>query len=137
MLLDIHPDGPQPIYEQIVSGVIFAVASGQLEEGALVPSVREQAGKLLVNPNTVARAYQELEREGIIAARRGLGMEVADGAPAKCRSRRQAIVRQRIREALREAVASALPGDELRALVEEELSRANGQASRRSAKGAS
>lgn len=134
MLLDIR-DGPVPIYEQIVSGVIYAIASGQLEEGAMVPSVRELAGQLRINPNTVARAYQELVGEEIFASRRGLGMEVAAGALARCRGRRQSLVRQRIREALREAIASALPGDELRALVEEELSRANGQAGRRAGKG--
>jgi GntR family transcriptional regulator len=135
MLLDIQPDGPTPIYEQIMRGVVFAVAAGELEQGALIPSVRELAGRLIINPNTVARAYQELERAGVITARRGRGMEVAPEAAALCRSRRQAIVRERIRAALREAVASALPADELRTLVEDELSRANGQAGRRTGKG--
>jgi GntR family transcriptional regulator len=135
LLIDIHSDGPQPIYEQIVSGVIFSVAAGDLESGALIDSVRELAGRLRVNPNTVARAYQELEREGVITARRGRGMEVTPEAAALCRGRRQDIVRERIRAALREAVASALPADELRALVEDELNHVNGQAGRRTGKG--
>lgn len=126
MILDIHPDSPVPIYEQIVAQVTFAVASGALDAGALIPSVRELAQQIVVNPNTVARAYQELERRGVIEARRGLGMEVTAQAPAACRAERQAIVRARIRAALHEAVSSALSADDVRRLVEEELTRVNG-----------
>jgi GntR family transcriptional regulator len=136
MLISLENSSPVPIYEQIVSGVIFTVAAGDLEAGARIPSVRELAVQLRVNPNTVARAYQDLEREGVITARRGLGMEVTPEARSLCRKRRQAIVRERIRSALREAVASALPADELRALVEEELNHVNGHAGRRDGKGA-
>jgi GntR family transcriptional regulator len=135
MLIPLDNSSHVPIYEQIVSGVIFAVAAGDLEAGALIPSVRELAGRLRINPNTVARAFQELERAGVVTARRGLGMEVTPEAKALCRGRRQAILRERIRAALREAVASALPADELRALVEEELNHVNGHAGRRGGKG--
>jgi GntR family transcriptional regulator len=128
MLFDIHPDSGVPIYEQIVDQITFAIASGALEVGGLIPSVRELAHEhLLVNPNTVARAYQELERRGVVAARRGLGMIVTPDAPALCRQQRQDTVRSRIRQALREAVSSALPPEEIRKLVDEELARANGQ----------
>src|SRR5205807_5395834 len=114
-------------YEQIVAQVTFGIAAGGVEPGMLLPSVRELAQRLLVNPNTVARAFQELERRGVVTARRGRGMEVTPEAPAACRSQRQDIVRGRIREALREAASSALAPDEIRAVVEEELSRVNGQ----------
>jgi GntR family transcriptional regulator len=128
MLFDIHPDSGVPIYEQIVDQITFAIASGALEAGSLIPSVRELAHEhLLVNPNTVARAYQELERRGVVVARRGLGMVVTPDAPALCRQQRQDTVRGRIRQALREAVSSALPPEEIRKLVDEELARANGQ----------
>jgi GntR family transcriptional regulator len=127
MLFDIHPDSGVPIYEQIVDRITFAIASGALEVGGLIPSVRELANELPANPNTVARAYQELERRGVVAARRGLGMEVTPDAPGLCRQRRQDTVRSRIRQALREAVSSALPPEEIRKLVDEELARANGQ----------
>ncbi len=130
MLLDIRPDSPVPIYEQIVAQVIFSVASGALETGAMIPSVRELSQRLLVNPNTVARAYQELERRGVLAARRGLGMEVTGPAGGICRDQRHEIIRGRIREALREAASSALPADEVRKLVEEELVRVNGRRKR-------
>ena len=124
LLLHIQPDSPVPIYEQIVAQVTFAIASGTLEPGTLIPSVRDLAGRLLVHPNTVARAFQELERRGVVTAKRGRGMEVTPDGPAASQTQRRDIVRRRIREALREAVSSALTAEEIRALVEEELARA-------------
>src|SRR5438132_13268953 len=119
MLFSIQPDGPVPIYEQIVAQVIYGVAAGALEPGTLIPSVRELAERLLVHPNTVARAFQELERAGVVTARRGRGMEVTPDAPATCRAKRQELIRNRIRTALREAAGSALSSDDIRQLVEE------------------
>jgi GntR family transcriptional regulator len=127
MLFHIQPESDVPIYEQIVAQVTFGIASGVLEPGALIPSVRDLAGRLVVHPNTVVRAYQELEHQGVITARRGRGMEVTGAAPALCRKQRQDIVRARIREALHQAASSALPAEEVRQLVEEELARVNGQ----------
>src|ERR1700730_314931 len=75
MILNVQPDSPVPIYEQIVSQVIFGIASGALQVGSMIPSVRELAQQLLVHPNTVARAFVELERHGIVTARRGRGVE--------------------------------------------------------------
>jgi GntR family transcriptional regulator len=127
MQFHLQFDSPIPPYEQIVAQVIFAIASGRLEAGTLLPSVRELGPRVLVHPNTVAKAYQELERLGVIIARRGKGMEVTPEAPALCQERRSGIIRQHIRDALHEAVVSALPPDEIRDLVEQELARANGQ----------
>jgi GntR family transcriptional regulator len=128
MLYDIHPESPVPIYEQIVAQIIFKIASGALEVGEMIPSVRELAPKVLVHPNTVAKAYQELERRRVVATRRGKGMEVTPEAPEICRTQRQEIVRSRIREALREAAASEMAAEDIRQLVEEELAEANGKA---------
>lgn len=128
MLISIQKtDSPVPIYEQIEAQVIFGIASGLLEPGTLIPSVRELAGRLLINPNTVARAYQELERRGVVATLRGRGMEVTPEAPALCRARRKEIVQGRISAALREATASALTPEEIRRLVDDELARLNGR----------
>jgi GntR family transcriptional regulator len=127
MFFDIDQDSKIPIYEQIVSQVIFGIASGRLEVGALLPSVRELAPQILVHPNTVARAYQELERKGVVVVRRGKGMEVPPEALERCLEERRDIVRGRIREALREAASSALSPEEVRKLVEEELARVNGK----------
>jgi len=123
MLLKIHTDSPIPIYEQIVTQIIFGIASEELTVGELLPSVRDLAPRLVVNPNTVARAFQELERRGVVVSRRGKGMEVTAAAPGLCRAQRQEIIRGRIREALREAAGSALSATEIRRLVDEELNR--------------
>jgi GntR family transcriptional regulator len=126
MIISIQADGPVPIYEQIVAQVIYGVAAGTLEVGTFIPSVRELAEQLLVHPNTVARAFMELERAGVVTPRRGRGMEVTEQAPATCKARRQELVRGRIRQALREAAASVLSPEEIRHLVEEELAAVNG-----------
>jgi GntR family transcriptional regulator len=127
MIFSIRPEGPQPIYEQIVAQVIYGVAAGTLEAGTFIPSVRDLAEQLLVHPNTVARAFQELERTGVVTPRRGRGMEVTPEAPKACKSLRNDLVRGRIRQALREAAASALGADDIRIMVEEELAAVNGK----------
>ena len=81
MWFDIQPNSAISIFEQIVSQVIFNIASGGLEVGALIPSVRELGTRLTVHPNTVAKAFQELERLGVLTARRGLAaLVIAAGA---------------------------------------------------------
>jgi GntR family transcriptional regulator len=127
MLFDVQKESPIPIFEQIISQVIFGVAAGLLEVGEMIPSVRDLAPRLLVHPNTVAKAYLLLEHDGVLATRRGRGMEVTPEAPARCRTRRQEIVRERIREALREAASSHLPVEDVRRLVDEEMIRVNGK----------
>jgi len=127
MIFDIRSESQVPIYEQIVSQVIFNIAGGALEPGTMIPSVRDLAQRILVNPNTVARAFQELERRGVVTPRRGLGMEITDNSIPVSRSQRKEIIRGRIREALREGVHSAMSPEELRQLMDEEFTRANGK----------
>jgi GntR family transcriptional regulator len=126
MLFAVQPQSPVPIYEQIVTQVTFAVAAGDSPPGTMIPSVRELAQRLVVHPNTVARAFQELERGGVVTAKRGVGMEVTEEAPRLCRERRQEMIRGQIRDALRAAVAGGLPADAVRRLVEDELHKVNG-----------
>ena len=76
-----------PMFQQIADGVRAAVASRAYRSGEAIPSIREMAQRLLVNPNTVKRAYEELEREGLLVARQGLGMFVAENTAAGARSR--------------------------------------------------
>ncbi|MGC8834837.1 MAG: GntR family transcriptional regulator [Armatimonadota bacterium] len=71
--LTIDPDSPIPIYAQIAEGIKKAVATGHLQPGQQLPTVRQLAVDLKINPNTVAHAYGELEKAGIIATRRGMG----------------------------------------------------------------
>jgi GntR family transcriptional regulator len=131
MLFELRDKSPVPIYEQIVSQVIFAIASDGMAAGEIIPSVRDMAQRILAHPNTVAKAYQELERRGVIMAKRGVGMEVTAEAPKVCREQRREIVRAQVRDALRSAVASALPADEIRKLVSDELNHVTGEARHR------
>lgn len=110
-----------PIYDQVVRQVKFAVANGAFREGDLAPSVRELARELTINPNTVARAYRQLQSDGVLAAVRGTGLAVAAGAQDRCRAERLELIRGRLRQVLSEAVRSRLDGGQLRSLVEEEL----------------
>ena len=131
MVFQVRPDSPVPIYEQIAAQVVFGVAAGDPPPGELVPSVRDLAGQLIVNPNTVARAYQELERIGVLETKRGLGMQVTPKAPLLCEARRREIIRGRLLHAVRDAAVSGLTAEDVHTLVEEEWTRANGRARRR------
>ena len=86
LLLDLNSGDGRPIYGQIADRVKFAVAGGVLRAGELVPSVRELSKQLVVNPNTVARAYRDLQSEGLLESVRGMGLQVAEGAAERCRA---------------------------------------------------
>ena len=134
MFLSIDHQNGLAIYDQIVRQVKFAVACGALRKGELVPSVRELARELAVNPNTVARAYRELQSDGVLSPVRGTGMEVAEGAERRCRSQRLDLIRARLRQVLAEAVQSQIEADHLRAMVEQELAAAEKQIDKRNEK---
>jgi GntR family transcriptional regulator len=124
MIFNIQRDSPVPIYEQIVAQVTFAVAAGSLRPGDFIPSVRDLAADLVINPNTVARAFVELERRGLVEAHRGRGMAVTDEGVGLSRQQRLQIVRERIRAALQEVGFSGLTPAEIKQIIDEELTRA-------------
>ena len=121
MFLSINSSDGLAIYDQIVRQIKFAVAGGLLKTGDLVPSVRELARELAINPNTVARAYRELQTDRVLDAVRGTGLEVATGAAERCRSERVKLIRTRLRQVLAEAHQSRLDMGDLRTLVDKEL----------------
>lgn len=112
----IDPGNPTPIFQQIVDRISAAVAAGTYRPGEMIPSVRQQAIALLVNPNTVARAYEHLERQGLLVSRRGNGMEVANGAPHLAAARARAAVETSLVQAVRVARAAAIRRSETDAL---------------------
>lgn len=120
MRIVVRPESPVPLFEQIISQVVFAIANGDIDAGELLPSVRDLAHKLLVNPNTVTRAFQELERLGIIEARRGVGMALTAESRKLCKDRRKELIRTTLRDALREASNAGLEVDEVHQLVDQE-----------------
>ena len=121
MFFTIDPSNGLAIYEQVVRQVVFAVAAGSLESGDMVPSVRDLARELAVNPNTVARAYRQLQDDGVLQSVRGTGLAVAEGARRRCQTRRLELLRSRVRQVFAEAKQSQLDLDQLHALVESEL----------------
>jgi GntR family transcriptional regulator len=123
LLLDLSSADGRPIYGQIVDRVKFAVAGGVLRSGELVPSVRELSKQIVVNPNTVARAYRDLQSEGLLESVRGMGLQVAEGAAERCRVERREIVRQRLRRAIEEARQSSMDAAEIEAILREEWAR--------------
>ena len=130
MFFKIDPSGDVPIYEQIVRQVKLAVADGVLAGGQMVPSVRQLAGDLAINPNTIARAYQELQSDRVLEPLRGRGMVVRRDASARCTKARDALVADRVREALSSAISGGMSVDQLRELFESEIGKqaSNGQA---------
>ena len=121
MFFSINPSAGLPIYEQVVRQVKFAVAGQVIKPGELVPSVREVARQLAINPNTVARAYRQLQADAVLEAVRGTGLQVAGGAVELCLRVRRDLIRRRLREVLIEAHQSRLGDGEIRKLVESEL----------------
>jgi GntR family transcriptional regulator len=124
LLLDVNSADGRPIYGQIVDRVKFAVAGGVLRAGELVPSVRELSKQLVVNPNTVARAYRDLQAEGLLESVRGMGLQVAEGAVERCRAARREMVRERLRRAIEDARQSSLDPAEIETILREEWVRA-------------
>jgi GntR family transcriptional regulator len=103
--MDIHiaPHDGTPIYLQIANQVKYLVASGRLTTGAELPAIRVLAEQLLVNPNTVARAYRELELAGVVEKRRTAGTFVSAAGSPLARRERLKILTERIDALLAEA----------------------------------
>ncbi len=126
MVLRLNPASGVPLYLQLIEQVKHAIETGAIETGEQLPSVRKMAEDLLINPNTVARAYRDLEQEGIIELKHGSGAFITDSvtARAKIMTKAQTIVQS----ALDRLALFDLTEEEIRRLVETELS------SRRAAK---
>lgn len=103
MHIHISPSDGVPIYLQIVNQVKYFVASGRLTPGEELPPIRVLAEQLRINPNTVARAYRELEQAGVVTKRRTAGTYVSDAGSPLARRERLKILTERIDALLAEA----------------------------------
>lgn len=110
-----------PIYEQIKKEFKKEIFSGNLKPNDSLPSIRDLATELLINPNTVARAYRELEREGFIYTRKGKGCYVADDSTQLMIEERKSILTQSFDEVIEEAKRFGLSTEEIKELFEERL----------------
>ncbi|HEX6086592.1 MAG TPA: GntR family transcriptional regulator [Thermoanaerobaculia bacterium] len=107
MLVNLDPQDGRPLYLQIMDEVRRAIVVGTLRAEDPLPSVRELAGELVVNPRTVSQAYQELEREGVIYVRRGQGTFVSPAAKRSAGERRSlalAVAKRALLEARRNGI---------------------------------
>lgn len=111
MLISIDANDPRPLYVQIVDDVRRALVLGTLTVDDALPSVRQLAGELRINPNTVSQAYRELEHEGVVEVRRGQGTFVVKASVNG--SQRRAMARDVAARALRDAHRNGLSIEEL------------------------
>ena len=123
MLFHVNPSSGVPIYVQIETQVKNAIAAGALKTGQALPSVRKLASDLGINPNTVARAYQELERDGVIATVSGGGTFVADNTPRLLKSERVRRMQPYARQIAVEGTQLGLSESDILELVQEELAK--------------
>jgi GntR family transcriptional regulator len=101
MFFSIDPNNGISIYEQIVRQVKFAVADGVLIPGQLLPSVRTLSIQLAINPNTVAKAFQILQSDGICESLRGRGLTIRSAAVEACGQARRTLLEERLRSGTR------------------------------------
>lgn len=123
MPIKVDPKSFVPIYQQVKIEVHRLAAIGAIRPNDPLPSIRELAAEILVNPNTVARAYRELEQEGLVYARKGRGSFLAVRRERDAERELAAYLNRRMDGAVREAARFGLGPAEIRRLVEDSLGR--------------
>jgi GntR family transcriptional regulator len=121
--LQITTGSATPIYRQIIDQICQAIALGALAPGDQVPSVRALAEQLLINPNTVARTYNDLIRDGILEPQKGRGMFVANKRPIYTRTERLRRLQPALNALVNEALYLGFSPEEVRGLLDEKLVR--------------
>lgn len=118
-MIQIDSTSHVPIYRQIVDSIRSAIAAGTYLAGDMLPSVRSTATELVVNPNTVQRAYESLDHEGLVASRKGVGLFVTKNGAAVARKAARQAVRERFNAAIDSAIAGGLDAKEILKLFEQ------------------
>jgi len=118
MFLTVDTADKRPLYQQIIDGVKELIARGDLREGATLPSVRQVAGDLGVNLNTIAVAYRRLQEEGFLSVRHGAGAVVSS---RRARAVEEDELRQPLRTALTQLILAGKSREEIIAAVRQEL----------------
>lgn len=107
--MGIDSNSAVPIYLQIADDIRRAIAAGVYQPGEMIPSIRAMSLKMTVNPNTVQRSYEQLEREGLVMARKGLGLFVTDKGARHALSQSESALADAFADALRAALAAGIP----------------------------
>jgi len=121
MLFRPNPATGVPIYLQLMEQVKHAIETGALRPGEQLPGIRPLAEELVINPNTVARAYRELEHEGVIELRHGAGAFVSANARPKRQTDRLRTAQSVVTAAVERLRATGVTDEEIRRLFEAEL----------------
>ena len=124
--MKIDPGNHVPIYLQIAEGIRAAVAAGVYRAGETLPSLRALAVEVQVNPNTVQRAYDELEREGLVYSQRGKGLFVSEQGAAAARSQTEDGVRRALDETVRASRAAGMSAQQVREIFNAAIQRMTG-----------
>ena len=123
MNLRINFSSGVPIYLQLMEQIKHAVDTGAIRQGEQLPTIRKIAEELTMNPNTAARAYRELEHEGVIEVRHGSGAYVAEPKTSSAKAARIRSAGEVLRHAMEKGIALGLSESELRRVFENQLSR--------------
>lgn len=121
MMMTIEPASFIPIYEQIKTEIKSRISLGALRPNEQLPSIRDLAGELVVNPNTVARAYRDLEQEGFITTRKGKACFVAGDSTALIGREKQRLLGEVFKRAIGEAGKYGFSDEEMQQAFEESL----------------
>jgi GntR family transcriptional regulator len=119
LIFQLNPSSGIPLYLQLMEQIKHAVETGALREGDQLPTIRKLAEDLVMNPNTVVRAYRELEHEGVLELRHGSGAFIKEPSGDRARLIRNA--QAVVRSAVERVMSSGLSEDELRRVFENEL----------------
>jgi GntR family transcriptional regulator len=121
MKLHVNPSAGQPLYLQLIQQVRHAIETGVLQPGELLPGVRALAQELVMSPNTVIKAYDELERDGWIDVRHGSGAYVSARRGMKPRADRLRTAQERVRALIARLQGDGLSDEEIQRLFQAEL----------------
>lgn len=121
IMIDIDSD--VPVYLQIENQILFALATGKAAVGDILPSVRQMSETLDVNPNTVNKAYRDLELLGMVRSRRGVGVTVLEAAPAIATERISGFVVKHLLQGVAECLAAGRSGKEIIETVKNAIAR--------------
>ncbi len=128
MWMDLDPSSGIPLYLQIIVGFRRGLVAGTIQPGDRLPSVRELAAELIVSPNTVARAYRELEGDGLILTRQGRGTFVSERIPPVVDTEIERLLEPELTELLARAQMLGIGRETLISLIGERLREEDGEA---------
>ena len=121
MIFRVNPASGHPLYLQLMEQVRHAVEIGVLQDGDLMPGIRTLAEELVISHNTVAKAYMELQHEGLLELRHGSGAYISAPRGAKARSTKLLKAQERVRGVVDDLIDDGFAADEIRRLFEAQL----------------